>query len=86
MPIGSRVTQKLSRERLKISKFCKWDVVIYPKRSLYTKKHVNITTTELMVLKGLKCKKQKTLSGQKQFEKDVKGLIIIVMLSNIHPL
>ena len=52
-PIGSRVTQKISREPLKRSAFCHLGIVTDPKRSLRTKNHAHTTTTELMGLTGL---------------------------------
>ena len=55
MPIGSRVTQKISREPLKKSAFCYLGIVTEPKRSLHTKNHAHTTATELMGLKGLTC-------------------------------
>ena len=55
-PIGSRLTQKMSRELLKKSTFFHLGIVTDPKRSLYTKNHVHTTATKLRGLKGLKTK------------------------------
>ena len=52
MAIGSQVTQNLSQEPLKISKFGQRGIVEYPNRRLHTKNHVSSIIKELMGLKG----------------------------------
>ena len=47
------MTQKISREPLKISAFCHLGTVTDPKRSLHTKNHAHTINTEVMSSQGL---------------------------------